>query len=351
MTNDIKLVIAAKGRKSRRVRCPVRGVTVDEHLFHHSELTRQNKRSQQRLEDSKSNDVATLADQILQNGQEVGICILLEEDGTYLILWGNTRFKAIQRLASEGVSHDSVGCGEIWVSYYYGNIDEVRKYQAIENNIHQFARPARVEDNVKSICDMISDGSLNDNKYGKSYNNLTDVEQREVAIDVMKDCHMPRTTKIWNRVKKSSKLSQSKKRTWEKHEMAAYFGNNNNYGINKNLLVDFNESCERILTADNGKRIGLYMITNACNKGATLAQAQYKKNVYNYVDEIVLLVALNPTTSNAMPSIREQLIVAAQQWNKSSKVNTVDRMLFVPQTEDEQDNELISGDFALDKVL
>jgi|TARA_R110000824_G_scaffold132494_2_gene295057 hypothetical protein len=323
---------------------------VDEFLFHYSELTRQNKRSQQRLEDSKSNDVATLAAQILQDGQEHGICIL-EEDGTNLVIWGNTRLKAIQRLASQGLSFHELGKGEIWASYYCGDIHEMRTDQAKENNIHKFAKPARIEDNVKSICDMISCGDMNDNKYGKSYNNLTDVEQRVVAVSKMADCHMPSTTAVWNRVKKSSKLSQSKKRTWEKHEMAAYFGNNNNYGINKNLLVDFNESCERILTADNGKRIGLYMITNACNKGATLAQAQYKKNVYKYVDEIVLLVALNPTTSNAMPSIREQLIVAVQQWNKSSKANTVDRMLFVPQTEDEQDNELISGDFALDKVL
>ena len=351
MTNDIKLVIAAKGRKSRRVRCPVRGVTVDEHLFHHSELTRQNKRSQQRLQDSKSGDVATLADQILQNGQEVGICILLEEDGTYLILWGNTRFKAIQRLASEGVSHDSVGCGEIWVSYYYGNIDEIRKYQAIENNIHQFARPARVEDNVKSICDMISDGSLNDNKYGKSYNNLTDVEQREVAIDVMKDCHMPRTTKIWNRVKKRNKLTLSKKRTWEKHEMAAYFGNNNDYGINKNLLVDFNESCERILNAGNGERIGLYMIPDSSFARLTLAQSQIKKNIRGYVDEIVLLVTLNSTTSDGMVKERTNLIVDIQEWNNEVKIKSIDRILFVPQTEDEQGKEFVSGDWAMDVSL
>jgi len=345
---NIKLL---RNRQKRRRRCPVRDIMVDEYLFHCSELTRQNRRSQQRLEDSKTNDVATLSAQILQDGQEHGICILELEDGTNLIIWGNTRFKAIQRLAAHGESFHEVEKGEIWASYYLGDIHEMRTDQAKENNIHKFAKPARIEDNVKSICDMISCGDMNVNKYGKPYSNLTDVEQRDVAVTKMLDCHMPSTTAVWNRVKKSSKLSQSKKRTWEKHEMAAYFGNNNNYGINKNLLVDFNESCERILTAGNGKRIGLYMITNACNKGATLAQAQYKKNVYKYVDEIVLLVALNTTTSNAMPSIRQQLIVAVQQWNESSKVNTVDRILFVPQTEDEQDNQLISGDFALDKVL
>lgn len=345
---NIKLL---RNRKQRRRRCPVRDAMVDEYLFHCSELTRQNKRSQQRLEDSKSNDVATLADQILENGQEVGICILLEKDGTNLILWGNTRYKAIQRLASYGASHDSVGCGEIWVSYYYGDIDEIKEHQAKENNIHRFARPARVEDNVKSICDMISNGYLNNNKYGKSYNNLTDVEQRDVAVDKMKDCHMPRTTKIWNQVKRRNKLTLSKKRTWEKHEMAAYFGNNNNYGINKNLLVDFNESCERILTAGNGKRIGLYMIPDVSYARLTIAQAQIKKNIKKYVDEIVLLVTLNSTTSDGMVKERTNLIVDIQDWNNEVKTKTIDRVLFVPQTENEQRKEFVSGDWAIDVSL
>jgi len=302
------------------------------------------------LQDSKSGDVATLADQILKDGQEHGICIL-EEGGINLILWGNTRFKAVQRLASEGESHHSVGCGEIWASYYYGDIDEIKEYQAIENNIHKFARPARVEDNVKSICDMISDGTLNKNKYGKSYNNLTDIQMRDVAIDKMKDCHMPRTTKIWNRVKKRNKLTLSKKRTWEKNKMAAYFGSNNDYGINKDFLVNFNESCERILAAGDGKRIGLYMIPDAHFKNLTLAQAQMKKNVTKQVDEIVLLVTLNSTTSDGMVKERVNLIAGVKSWNKEVKTNTIDRILFVPQTEDEQENEFVSGDWAVDVSL
>ena len=351
MTNDIKLVIAAKGRKSRRVRCPVRGVTVDEHLFHHSELTRQNKRSQQRLQDSKSGDVATLADQILQNGQEVGICILLEKDGTNLILWGNTRFKAIQRLASENESHHSVESGEIWVSYYHDNVDDIKMYQAKENNIHKFARPAGVEDNVKSITEIISNGYLNNNKYGKSYNNLTDTQQREVAIEKMKECCMPSQTKVWNRVKKRNKLALKKKRTWEKHAMAKYFGNNNDYGIDEDLLENFNESCKRILTASDGKRIGLYMIPDVYFKYKTLAQAQVKKNVREHVDEIVLLVTLNSTTSASMLGERTNLTRDIQDWNNQVKTRTIDRILFVPQTEDEQEKELVSGDWAMDVSL
>jgi len=306
------------------------------------------------LEDSKSNDVATLADQILQNGQEVGICILLEKDGTNLILWGNTRYKAIQRLASEGVSCEldkDAGVGEIWVSYYHDNVDDITLHQAKENNIHQFARPARVQDNVQSICDMISNGYLNSNKYGKSYNNLDDVQQREVAIEKMKECCMPRRTKVWNGVKKRNKLSRLKKRTWEKERMAAYFGNNNDYGIDKNLLVNFDESCKTILTASNGKRIGLYMIQDVYFKYKTLAQAQVKKNVRGHVDEIVLLVTLNSITSAAMLGVRTNLVRDIEDWNNEVKTKTIDRVLFVPQTEDEQENEGVSGDWAMDVSL
>ena len=341
-----------KARENRNVYCPVRNKIVTEYLYHHGELMRITRPGQARVEDSKNEDVALLSTQLKDEGQYLGACILVTEEGN-VILWGNTRHRSTVRLSTEGSSIKGIPSGYLWASRYNEPHKLISQYQAIENNIHPHSKLATTSDNVKSLQTMIEDGLLAHDD-GRLFSELGDVEMKAQVIAAAKRCHIRSSTHkaLWNRVKKSTAAVQEKMRSWEKHELASYFGNNNDYGLSAEKLVNFKQSCGWILETTDGRKIGLYFILNTASATATLSQCHKKRNINKKVDEIVIVASINGVNSKGITKARAIVIDSIKEWNPTVKGDiTVDRVMFVPQTESEQNTEMISGHFILDTKL
>ena len=118
------------------------------------------------------------------------------------------------------------------MSLYEDDLADIPMMQAKENNVHPIAQRATMEDNENSMSKMIDAGLL-DTKNCR-FANMSDVDQRKAVLKMASDCHMPTGRKfltLWNKVRKSSPAIRRVMRTWDKHEMATYFGSNNDYGI------------------------------------------------------------------------------------------------------------------------
>jgi hypothetical protein len=157
---------------------------------------------------------------------------------------------------------------------------------------------------------------------------------------------------LWNRIKKQDKATSRKMRTWDKNELATYFGNNNDYGITKDQCNFETKSGDVfILTVDGvEKKLSPYFVSKSSEfAGATLANTQWKRNINNLCDEIVIIAALNDKNVENIQKARQNAIDKIKDWNPSmGNKKSVDRIIFVPQIEAEQDEELIAGEYLKD---
>tara|TARA_R110001583_G_scaffold8506_17_gene40643 strand:+ start:165 stop:1223 length:1059 start_codon:yes stop_codon:yes gene_type:complete len=349
MNNTNSNVVRISQRNSRTRVCPVRDKRVTEYAFHHSEVHRLIQKSQARIEDSKVNDVATLAEQLETDGQDQGGCVLDEGD-RLLVLWGCTRHRAAERLDKDGKNIKNLARGYLWMSLYEEDVALIPEFQAIENNIHKFAKSATIDDNVQSLENMITNGLL-DAADGTKFAYLSDVQQKKQVMDAARRTHMP-TSKhrtLWRKLRQRNRAIQQQMASWEKHQIATYFGSNNDYGFTSEDLEGFTQSCAWILEDDSGKKTGVYFILNATSLQATLAQCHKKRNIANKVDEIVIIASLNGVNSQGIIQAREKVIAAIKEWNPTVKANyVVDRIMFVPQTAAEQQSQLIAGKYIKD---
>jgi|TARA_Y100000310_G_scaffold77303_1_gene73934 hypothetical protein len=336
--------------ETRDVWCPVREVQLTEYQVPLKLIRRLPKSHQPRVQDCSETAVIEKAEQMKSSkGQSTGICVGVNKGNKIFDLyWGNTRFRGANILESRGEKIHNCDKGFIWASLYEHSSTDLKMYQAIENNVHDVNVRASEEDNVKSILDMISEGKI------PNYKDLEQGEQRTKVKELYKKCKMPdhKFQTLWNRIKKQDKATSRKMRTWDKNELAIYFGNNNDYGITKDQCNFETKSGDVFILIVDGveKKLSPYFVSKSSEfAGATLANTQWKRNINNLCDEIVIIAALNDKNVENIQKGRQNAIDKIKDWNPSmGNKKSVDRIIFVPQIEAEQDEELIAGEYLKD---
>ena len=346
---------SCRGKKRRKSYCPVRERNVTEYLFHVGDIERDTKEGQARIQDCSQGHISELADQLEQEGQSTGGCVLWSPDRSrYVAIWGNNRHRGCAVLLARGSSIGELEPGHLWMSLYEDDLADIPMMQAKENNVHPIAHRATLADNENSMSKMINAGLL-DTKNCK-FADMSDVDQRKAVLKMAADCHMPTGRKfpaLWNKVRKNSPAIQRVMRTWDKHEMATYFGSNNDYGICPTKLSGVSEGGE-VFELKDGRKLGLYFINaQGTFRHTVLSLAHLKRNINQMVDEIVLVCSFNKKKSADILTARSALIKGVRKYNLylqqiGPNERYVDRIVFVPQTAKEQETEMISGKFIMD---
>jgi hypothetical protein len=349
---------SCKNRTRRKSYCPVRERIVTEYLFHVDDIERDTKEGQARIQDCAQGHISELADQLEQEGQSTGGCVLWSPDRSrYVAIWGNNRHRGCAVLLARGSSIGELEPGHLWMSLYEDDLADIPMMQAKENNVHPIAQRATMEDNENSMSKMIDAGLL-DTKNCR-FANMSDVDQRKAVLKMASDCHMPTGGKfrtLWNKVRKSSPAIRRVMRTWDKHEMATYFGSNNDYGICPTKLAGVSEGGE-VFELKDGRTLGLYFINAQGTFNHTvLSLAHLKRNINKTADEIVLVCSLNKKKSAQISAARNTVVKKLKEYNLylqqiGPDERYVDRVMFVPQTAQEQESEMISGKFITDTIL
>jgi hypothetical protein len=309
------------------------------------------KTHQPRVQDCSETSVIEKAEQMKgQKGQTTGICVgMSKEFGFFDCLWGNTRLRSAKVLAARSEKISNCAKDHIWVSLYEHPLSQLRKFQAIENNIHDVVERATNDDNIGSINSMIIEGEI------PGYADMLPEEQRAAVKKLYTECQMPshKFTSVWNKIKKINKQTSKKMRTWDKPEISVYFGNNNDYGITTDQCNESTKSGTVFDVIVDGKpeKLAVYFVSKSSEfGGATLANSNWTRNIHKHSTKVVVVTSLNDTKGNDIAKSRKSVIKKIEKWNPSLKAGkSIDRIMFVPQTEKEQENELIAGKFLVDQ--
>jgi hypothetical protein len=336
--------------KSRIRICPVRNMRVTEYQIPHDLILRLPKLSQPRVQDCSETAVIEKAEQMKgEMGQITGISVLAnKKENRFLVTWGNTRFRGSVQLEGRGEKISNCEKGHIWASLYEHNISDLKKFQAIENNIHEHTVPATLDDNINSILSMLSDGVI------PNYPDLDEEIQRDRVKDLYDDCKMPSSKfqSLWNQIRKKNKATSRKMRTYDKSEIMTYYSNNNDYDIPKEDCVYHHRNlCIVNVEKDNiEERWAIYIVSKVSEfGGATLANSNWARNIRDRCDRVIVVASLNDSKGKDINKTRKGVVKKIKMWNPSLTAGkSVDRILFMPQTEIEQQNELIAGDFIMD---
>jgi hypothetical protein len=337
----------ARAKRSRW--CPVREKSVTEYLLPLDCITRDVKKSQVRTQDSSSTTVAELRDDIHENGQELGICIgWSKEDGCFVVYWGNTRYRGIIQLQTMDLDSPpkDLEIGYIWASVFQGTDADKLRLQAKENNIHKPATRATVDDNKLVICKMIIHGHLDVD--GSKYEELSLEDKKARVRKAAQECSMPmnKFTSLWNRVKKADPSTIRTFRTWDKEgDMLNYFNSHNPWDANVTGSGD-------VFSYDDN-RIGIYFTSQAQEYAGALLVNSFTKRLINKDCDFVLVVSsFNGSSEKNVSNERCTNAEKVSSWHPEIKgEKCISEIWCLPQTEREQEDELVSGDFVAKKVF
>jgi hypothetical protein len=145
-------------------------------------------------------------------------------------------------------------------------------------------------------------------------------------------------------------------RTWDKTELAIYFGAHAKSSLGYSAVTKTNcnkETTSGHVFATDGKKVGVYFVTKSSEfGGATLANSNWLRNINMKCDEVVVVCSLNDVKGKDINKSRQSVNDKIANWNPSLKRGkSVDRIVFVPQTENEQNTEFIAGDFIRDTAF
>ena len=331
------------GTRTRTRMCPVRERDVTEYVVPLEKISQLFKRAQVRTTGSQTSAVNTLSGQLKRDGQIHGICVV-REDGVLKVVWGNTRYKSALQLEAESDTIKGLPHGHIWASVYDCPVGDMLLWQVRENNKHPASTLATEEDNQRAILKLIKDNTI----FG--YEKMTPKEQKQAFKALYKSLCMPedKVESCWNYVQKRDSKIRAKCRPWEKTELAKYYGRNNPYGI---LPEDCKKSGDVFVCNDGVKRAVYYIIKPSEFSGALIDNVLTKVNTTD-VKECIVVASLNHVNPVNIPDTRKKVIAKMSEkrsWVKQPSCFA--RISFAPQTESEQDNELLTGDFLSDYLF
>jgi hypothetical protein len=347
--------------------CPVRSKKVKEYLVPVSFIG-VDEDSQNREKDADPNNVSTLAEQISNIGQVLGICVALKiVDDNFLsfVRWGNTRRRSIIKLSESDEYSDNRSVpgmsqeGYIWVSVYEEPPSELKRLQARENNLHLLGNPANIEDNVRSMQDIIADGLLD--RDGKRYKDCSDEEKRGRVKEEVKNT-MPffagkKFPGFWSKFRKKTE-QDFQVSTWDNQQAKNHFVKGNPYQVESmsEALPEKKRTTFNCTYVKDGKeveeKVGLqwFIGHSSVSDGAFLQGSFSHKYIDKTADSVTWVVSLKIGQRVTLSEARQSLINGCKKWNDTlpEGMKFVDRLLFVPQTKPEKDSD---KHYAMDVVL
>jgi len=338
--------------------CPVRSRKVKEYLVS-VKFVRVDELSQNREKDADPNNVSILAEQISNIGQVLGICVELKiVDGNVLsfVRWGNTRRRSIIKISESDEYSDNRSVpgmsqeGYIWVSVYEEPPSELKRLQARENNLHLMGNPANIEDNVRSMQDIIADGLLD--RDGKKYKDCSDAEKKERVKKEVKTT-MPffagkKFTGFWNKFRKKTE-QDFQVSTWDNQQAKNHFVKSNPYQVEsmsealpEKGRTTFN--CPNSEDAEAGEeKVGIQWFVghSSVSDGAFLQGSYSHKYVDKTAKNVAWIVSLKVRQKVTLDEARQNLINGCKRWNDTlpEGMKFVDKLFFLPQTKPEKDSD------------
>ena len=310
-------------------------------------------REQMRRQDSCPQVVSEIQEDIEINGQEQPIAVEWDSaKSKFVVVWGHTRFRAVSGSNLAGTAINGLPAGVIKAFIIAVQSDLKEELKTIENCIHpprERATPKDVASQVKRMIRRGVFGTLS------QFEQLTLAEQRAKVKDWV-DLRVPsyggkKFTGIWNIVKKDVSQIAKKKRTWDKAgDMCDYFNTHNPLGIVHTgsfkpgtvFTIDRKDKDTGVVKR---VRIAVYLATAKSEFTSNLtANSQWKKNVPpKEADEVVVVAALNDGSDTDLANRRTTCTNNLKKWNAALPINSMDRILWIPQSEDELDNALLTN--------
>jgi|TARA_R110000824_G_scaffold144015_2_gene311816 hypothetical protein len=340
---------------------PVTGEDVKVYRIPMAEVYRAGKAGQPRVLDSKSKDVTDIFDSFLYKGQTSPICV--EYDGTrgkFIILWGNTRYRAMLRVLEGGHIVPGLEFGFIKIFEWPEHIPSEMKpdYQAKENNMKDPHSPALLEDNLATLTLAKIAGKLSDTIEGEEtfYSMLSDLQRKESVRKYAKE-FLPvwsvgkKFTKLWNAWQKDDADTNRSRRAWEKSEMREWVNIHNKFGVQ---IPKWEGKDSGGVAQIGDKLVKMYFHSSHSKEysasfehGVNVAKYHKKNADETLVDEIWVVASLNGVTRSQIEKTRETCASRYKNYpSELSGVKYIDRLFWMPQTDDEWEDEKNKGLFA-----
>ena len=340
-----------KNAKTRKKYCTTRARTVDEYQIPLS-MVEQDKLSQNRDTDSAPAQVSELANNLQTMGQTYGICVE-EVEGRkypYAVRWGNTRFRAVNKLEGEDNAMKDCDKGHIWASIYDDSPSELRRLQAKENNLHPPATAANINDNIRSMQDIIKDGLLDGPDLEGNFVRYADCpdeeKKRRVKLEVERTMPPFSSRKFkgfWNKFEKADK-SSFQVQSYDLQEMKNYFIKHNPFGIgsmkdalkvNQNYVFEVEKDAHGVPLPEP-ENIYITFVNGLVNGGAIIQNCYRAKYVEKNACKAYTVVAVHPKKSSELNDDRDKDSEIVKKWNSClPKTPFLDGSFYMPQTQPE----------------
>jgi hypothetical protein len=340
-----------KSLPTRTSVCPVRkhaGINnglVDEYLVDIFMIQKDNYH-QNRFLGALANKVSELANQLhtCAQGLKVGICVALGPNGNLVLRWGNHRLRATEQNNQNNLTIQGMPTGKIWASIYDLPTSEIRKWQALENNLHDISSPATKDDNVLSLKEMVADGVLDKPK--SKFVDCDDREKDKRLKGIIRETmpHWSTSSKVRTLISAYRRQNTNVYRvdSYTSAEMKKYFRDNCPLpgALDFELYTGSPKNIVKSVLPDGSTRLTKVLFSHfhgASLGGAVFQSAIQDKIVEEVCDETVLISCHNGTPEKSLVTSRRKREKWVKLWNKALschglRIKAIDKIFVLPQT-------------------
>ena len=288
-------------------------------------------------------------------GQEEPICLEWKKaTQKFEIVFGCHREWAVSAASEKGftiANHPQRGYPGIWAWVFTGSRAERTKIQMRENGNKKPQSPATKDEMVDMLVRYISEGGLDIN-YSSSFESLADEEKYQRAKKFMKQ-NTPywggrKFKGIWNTLTQNGNANINLTfTTFSKSKLAQFFCSNNPYGI---TMSDLCKKLSGSVVEKNGETYGIYFANSSAEIGGALPTNASKLRVNHKIDHMIIVAAINDSTTATVNTKRDTFTVRARWWNQKI-FDAFDEIFWMPQTKVESNKHVISGTWVRQVTL
>lgn len=292
--------------------------------------------------------VSQLIDDLIMEpkGQLEPICLEWNPaTGKFEIVFGCHREWAVSDAYNKAfaiANHPSDAGPGIWAWIFTGSASERTKTQMRENGNKKPQSPATKDEMVDMLGRYITQGGL-DTGYPTAYTSLTDDEKYNRAKDFMKS-NTPywggrKFLGIWNKLTQNGNSAVNLSfTTFSKEKVITYFCAHNPYGIR---FSDLKKGGSGSIVTKNKTKYAIYFVNAKTEIAGALPTNASKCRYNNKVQHMIIVAALNDSTTANIAKHRTDFENNAKDWNKIYKA--FDEVFWMPQTKSETQTLLLAG--------
>ena len=271
--------------------------------------------------------------------------------GKFDIVFGCHREWATRRAYGKGLAianHPLSGVKGIWATIFTGTPAARTALQMRENGNKLPSSPATKDEMVNMLRKFISQGGL-DIGYPTPFKSLSDKEKYDRARQAMKQISPTwagnKFKGLWNKLNQNGNSSVGLSfGTYGKEKLAQYFCNNNPYGISES---DLEKKLSGTVLEKDDKVYAIYFVNQKSEMAGALPTNTSRSKKKNGIDHLIIVAALNDSTTANIAESRVWFEDKAKSWNEDiARFKVFDEIFWMPQTEKERDAHILSGTWA-----